>query len=79
MKPVKFGLKMLVLSDSTNEYICNCKQYTGKTENGNPDLLKTTQAVTELRSTLVKDLANPPSGYHVYTDKYYTWLRSYWV
>jgi hypothetical protein len=49
--------------------IYNVKSYTVKTENGNPDLLKTTQAVTELCSALVKD---PPSGYHVYTDRYYT-------
>jgi hypothetical protein len=72
MKPVKFGLKMFVLSDSTNGYIYNFKPYTGKTENVNSDLLKTTQVVTELSSALVKDPVNPSSGYHVYTDRYYT-------
>jgi hypothetical protein len=71
-KPVKFELKMFVLSDSTNGYIYNFKLYTGKTENGNPDLLKTTQVVKELCSALIKDPSNPPSGYHVYTDRYYT-------
>jgi hypothetical protein len=40
MKPVKFGMKMFVLSNTTNGYIYNFKPYTGKTENGNPDLLE---------------------------------------
>jgi hypothetical protein len=48
------------------------KLYTGKTENGKSDLLKTTQVEKELCSALVKDPTNPPFGYHVYTDRYYT-------
>jgi hypothetical protein len=72
MKPVKFGLKIVVLSDITNGYIYNFKPYTGKTENGNSDLLKTTQVVTELCSTFVKDPVNPLSGYRVYTNRHYT-------
>jgi hypothetical protein len=52
--------------------IYNFKPYTGKTESRNPDLLKTTQVVKELCSALVKDPTNPPSGYHVYIDRYYT-------
>jgi hypothetical protein len=48
------------------------KPHTGKAENGNPYLLKTLQVVTELCSAFVKDPANPPSGYHVCTDRYHT-------
>jgi hypothetical protein len=56
IKSVKFGMKM----------------YTGKSDNGNLDLLKTTQVVKELCSSLVKDPTNQTSGYRVYTDRYYT-------
>jgi hypothetical protein len=48
---------MFILSDSTNGYIYiyiyNFKPYTGKTENGNTDLLKTTQVVQSSRVILV--------------------------
>jgi hypothetical protein len=40
-------------------YIYNFKPYTGKTENKNPNLLKTSQVVKELFSALVKDPTNP--------------------
>jgi hypothetical protein len=52
--------------------ICNFKTYTSKTETGNPDILKTTQAVKELCSAFMKDPAMPPPGYHVYANRYYT-------
>jgi hypothetical protein len=55
-----------------DRYIYNFKPYTGRTENGNPDLLKTTQVAKELCSALVKDPTNPPSGYRVYTERHYT-------
>jgi hypothetical protein len=45
LKPVNFGLKMFVLSDSTNGYIYDFKLYTGKTGNGNSGLLITTQVL----------------------------------
>jgi hypothetical protein len=53
----------------------NFKPYTGKTENWNPDLLKTTQIVTELCCALVTDPANPPSSYQVYIKRYCTSSR----
>jgi hypothetical protein len=54
LKPVEFGLKMFVLSHNTNGYIYNFKPYTGKTENGNPDLVKTTQIVRVVLLLLAK-------------------------
>lgn len=71
-KPNKFGIKMFVLSDSTNGYIYNFHPYTGKGTVEQTDILKTTQIVKNLCSSLIKDSMNPPTGYHVYTDRYYT-------
>lgn len=71
-KPNKFGLKVFVLSDSLNGYIYNFDPYYGK-ENEDPvhELLKTTKVVTQLCATLTKDPNNPPSGRHVFVDRYY--------
>lgn len=58
-----------MVSDSTNEYIFNFKPCTGKTENGDPYVLRTIQEEKELCSAHVKDPANLKV---VYTNRYYT-------
>jgi hypothetical protein len=70
-KPAKFGMKVFSLSDSSNGYLYNFQPYIGKTQNQS-DLLKTTQTVKELSSSLIRDNRNPPQGFHIYTDRYYT-------
>lgn len=71
-KPTKFGLKVFVLSDSSNGYVYDFNPYYGKQNVlADPDLLKTTQTVTALCDSLVKDPQNPPSGQHIYVDRYY--------
>lgn len=70
-KPTKFGLKVFALSDSANGYLYNFIPYMGKTNN-DTSLLKTTLIVKTLCSALIKDVNAPPSGYHIYTDRYYT-------
>jgi hypothetical protein len=54
-KPTKFGMKIFVLSDSTNGYIYNFPPYAGKDTGPESDILKTTQIVTNLCSSLIKD------------------------
>lgn len=71
-KPTKFGFKVFVISDSENGYIYNFTPYYGKSEeNPDTDLLKTTQTVVKLCDSLIKDPTNPPTGYHVFVDRYY--------
>lgn len=72
-KPTKFGIKMFVLSDSNNGYIYNFLPYFGKQEIiPGSDLLKTTQIVKALSQSVIKDPLNPPTGLHIYTDRYYS-------
>jgi hypothetical protein len=68
MKPIKFGLKMLVLSGSNHIYVYNLEPYTDKVENEDPVLSKTARVVKEFCSAPI----SPPSGYYVCTDRYYT-------
>jgi hypothetical protein len=49
----------------------NFQPYMGKTQNQS-DLLKTTQIVKELSLSFIRDNRNPPQGFHIYTDRYYT-------
>lgn len=73
MKPSKYGIKVFVLSDSKNGYIFDFLPYTGKQVLiPDSDLLKTTQIVTYLCSSLIKDPDNSPTGTHVFTDRYYS-------
>lgn len=73
-KPTKFGLKVFVASDSKNGYIYDFLPYFGQeTLIPNTNLLKTTQIVKVLsESVVMKDPANPVTGIHIYTDRYYT-------
>lgn len=73
-KPVKFGIKVFVLSDSSNGYIYDFIPYFGKEDLiADSPLLKTTQIVKLLtQSVILKDPAHPTTGLHVYTDRYYT-------
>ncbi|XP_054257551.1 piggyBac transposable element-derived protein 4-like [Macrosteles quadrilineatus] len=70
-KPVKFGLKVFVLSDALNGYIYSFSPYYGKSDGNEDELLKTTNTVLQLCDSLVKDPLDPPSGHHVYVDRYY--------
>lgn len=70
-KPVKFGLKVFVISDALNGYIYSFCPYYGKSDSSEDELLKTTNTVLKLCDSLVKDPLNPPSGTHVYVDRYY--------
>lgn len=73
-KPVKFGMKLFVLSDCENGYIYNFIPYFGKeTLIKDCNLLKTTQIVKTLSESVVyRDKNKETSGLHVYTDRYYT-------
>lgn len=73
-KPVKFGMKVFVLSDCQNGYIYNFIPYFGKEDLiPNTTLLKTTQIVKVLAESVVfRDPNNPVTGLHIYTDRYYT-------
>lgn len=46
------------------------KSSSGRSEATN--VLKTTQVVKDLAASLLKDPTNPPVGYHIFTDRYYT-------
>lgn len=75
MKPVKFGLKIFVLSDSVNGYMYDFIPYygSGTCVIPNSNLLKTTQIVKMLaESVVMKDSTSPATGLHIYTDRYYT-------
>lgn len=73
-KPTKFGLKVFLVSDSTNGYIFDFVPHFGKGNLiPNSKLLKTTQIVKVLsESVVMKDPLAPARGLHVYTDTYYT-------
>ena len=67
-KPVKWGIKVWMLADSTNGFCYNFEVYVGKIENEdkNPKL--------GLASKVVLDLMKPiyHKGYHLYTDRFFT-------
>jgi hypothetical protein len=72
MKPIRCGLKMFVLSDSTN-----FKPYMGSTENESLVLLKTTQIVNDLCCAIpteLQDVSTPTGNTH-----HHSWLMSYWL
>lgn len=75
-KPTKFGMKIFVVSDSTNGYIYDFIPYFGSGDIiPNSNLLKTTQIVKALsESVVLKDPENASTGVHVLyiQDRYYT-------
>ncbi|XP_068189829.1 piggyBac transposable element-derived protein 4 [Antennarius striatus] len=65
-KPMKWGVKLFVLADSSNGYTINFNIYIGK---------KYTETVHGLAYDAVMDLIQPSylgTGYHVYMDNFYT-------
>lgn len=73
-KPSKWGIKVYVLSDSSNGYVCSMEPYMGTATTNflvRPDLLVTTRVVL----TLIESLQNSygsVEGLHVFTDRYYS-------
>ena len=67
VKPVKWGIKVWICSDSTNDYICSFDVYTGK----DPAKLLHTHGLAHgvVMNLLEKYLGK---GYTVYTDNFYT-------
>ena len=65
MKPIKRGIKVWVLGDSSNGYFCNFQVYTGKVNN-------TTEK--GLGARVVKDLTSDLKGkyHHCFFDNYFT-------
>ncbi|XP_060777628.1 piggyBac transposable element-derived protein 4-like [Neoarius graeffei] len=65
MKPVKWGVKVWVMAESTTGYVTSFQVYTGATEG---------KAEINLAHRIVTDLASPYYGSHlsVYMDNFYT-------
>ena len=63
MKPIKRGIKVWVLGDSSNGYFCNFQVYTGKVNN-------TTEK--GLGARVVKDLMSDLKGKYRFFDNYFT-------
>ena len=64
MKPIKRGIKVWVLGDSTNGYFSRFQVYTGRQENREVGL------GAHVVKTLTKDLKN--NYHHVYFDNFFT-------
>lgn len=74
-KPVKWGLRLYVLADSLNGYICNMIPYYGSLTTNNlirPDLPFTTRIIYQLAVNLQN--VTQQTGYVFYTDRLYTSL-----
>lgn len=75
-KPIKWGLKVFVLSDSRSGYILDFEPYYGQTTTDNlihPDLPFTARIVIHLAKKLSTNY--PGSGFHIFTDRYYTGME----
>lgn len=73
-KPIKWGIKVFVLSDSTTGYICAIEPYFGKTTTDRlirPDLGATSRVVLHLVDKLKQTLGDV-EGLHVFTDRFYS-------
>lgn len=73
-KPTKWGIKVFVLSDSINGYICAIEPYLGKSTTERlvrPDLGSTSRIVLHLVDKLKQSLGDV-QGLHVFTDRMYT-------
>lgn len=72
-KPTKWGLRIYVISDSTNGYVCSLIPYYGAVTTESlirPDLTFTERIVLQLVANVTN--ATGQSGYHIYTDRFYT-------
>ena len=73
-KPTKWGLRMFVLSDSTNGYINSMLPYYGRYTrellNNVSNLSYTANIVIHLCRSLQK--LGPSSGHHIFTDRFYS-------
>ena len=72
-KPSKWGLRVYVLSDSESGYVSAFEPYFGKTTTDSlsrPDMPFTSRIVLHLVCKLLAKVGG--SGYHVYTDRFYT-------
>ena len=73
-KPIKWGLRVFVLSDSTNGYIYSMLPYYGRYTrellNNVSNLSYTANIVIHLCRSLQK--LGPSSGYHIFTDRFYS-------
>ena len=72
-KPTKWGLRVYVLCDSENGYISTFEPYFGQPTTANlpyPQMPFTVRIVLHLVDQLLKKADG--SGYHVYTDRFYT-------
>lgn len=71
-KPVKYGIRAYMLSDSTNGYVSKFKPYTGKSATG-PSM---NGATYDLVMNLMRGLFE--KGYNLYCDNYYTSPQLFW-
>lgn len=73
-KPQKWGLKIFVLADSSNGYVCALEPYMGSVTANyliRPDLLMTSRVVLTLVDHLKMSYGNV-EGLHIFTDRYYS-------
>uniref|UniRef100_A0A1B6MI17 PiggyBac transposable element-derived protein domain-containing protein n=1 Tax=Graphocephala atropunctata TaxID=36148 RepID=A0A1B6MI17_9HEMI len=73
-KPIKWGIKVFVLSESSTGYICAIEPYFGKITTDRldrPDLGVTSRIVLHLVNKLKQSYGNI-EGLHVFTDRWYT-------
>ncbi|XP_013391250.1 piggyBac transposable element-derived protein 4-like [Lingula anatina] len=64
-KPIRWGLKLFMISESVTGYVCNLKVYTGKEKEGS-DNGATHDVVLSVTSPFLN------KGHHLYMDNYYT-------
>ena len=72
-KPVKYGIRVYMLSDLTNGYVSKFKPYTGKSATG-PSMNGTTY---DLVMHLLRGFFE--KGYNLYSDNYYTSRNSFGI
>ena len=71
-KPVKYGMRAYMLSNSTNGYVSKFKPYTGKSATG-PSM---NGATYDLVMNLMRGFFE--KGYNLYCDNYYTSPQLFW-
>ena len=69
LKPVKRGIKVWVLADSTNGYLYTMQVYTGKKDGGQPEHSLGHRVVSDLVSNL------QGKNYHIFSDNFFTSIR----
>lgn len=76
-KPQKWGIKVFVLSDSCNGYVCSILPYMGIATTNflvRPELLVTSRVVLTLVENIEQSFGNI-EGLHVFTDRFYSSLE----